>query len=72
MYVSQMCRRFVIAACDRADCPATYKRIIHDSVVCGFSFFKTLAFFGRDPLTFFGADFFPTLRSYFDYFLFGV
>jgi hypothetical protein len=61
MYVSQMRRRFVIAACDRADCPATYRRIIQDSSVGDFSFFNALAFLGRDLLSFFGADFFPTL-----------
>ena len=65
MWVSQMRRRFAIAASDRVDCPATYNRIVHDSSVrAPFVFFTAGDFLERDSAEFFGeAIFFFTDQS---------
>jgi hypothetical protein len=54
MWVSQIFRRFAIAATDRVDCPAMYSRIIHDSAVCVLAFFTPGDFRDRDLTSFFG------------------
>jgi hypothetical protein len=66
MWVSQIFRRFAIAASDRADCPATYSRIIHESSICVLAFFTPGGFLDRD---FFGeVIFFFTAPLYFSLF----
>src|ERR1700678_4505291 len=55
IWLSQIRRKLAIAATDRVDCPATYRRIRHDSFACGLVFFTTFDFCDRDPPSFFGA-----------------